>query len=222
MTATRSIAAMSAFLLAAVTISAAQSGGATSSQTRPPTTQAAPSEFVKRMALAGLAEVQLGHLALKQGAHAEVKAFGEMMVKDHSQANAELATIAKAMQVETPKQLDQKHRALVDRLSKLKGPDFDREYIAAMVQGHEDVLSQLKSFAAAQQTSSGERSATATPAGATGRTGGGATGSERRADAARAGGAIESGRQLMQWATKTMPVVEKHLERARAIEENVK
>jgi putative membrane protein len=41
------------------------------------------------MTIAGLAEVQLGKLASERASSAEVKAFGQMIVKDHSQANEE-------------------------------------------------------------------------------------------------------------------------------------
>ena len=46
-----------------------------------------------------------------------------------------------------------KHRELVDRLSKLKGADFDREYVNAMVPGHEEVAAKLKTMAGEASTS---------------------------------------------------------------------
>jgi hypothetical protein len=44
-----------------------------------------------------------------------------------------------------PADLDNKHRDLRDKLAKLKGTDFDREYMAAMVDGHEDVADKVES-----------------------------------------------------------------------------
>ena len=41
--------------------------------------------FVTEAAQGGMSEVQLGELAVKQASSKDVKAFGQMMVKDHSQ-----------------------------------------------------------------------------------------------------------------------------------------
>ena len=52
-----------------------------------------------------------------------MKAFGQMMVNDHSQANDELKKVASQLKIQLPTQLDQKHKDLVDKLSKLQGPE---------------------------------------------------------------------------------------------------
>src|ERR1041384_5864618 len=87
--------------------------------------------FVNDLTIAGLAEIQLGKLAAERGSSPDVKAFGQMMVKDHTQAANELKPIATELKVQQPTQLDQKHKELADKLSKLKGNEFDREYINA-------------------------------------------------------------------------------------------
>jgi putative membrane protein len=43
-----------------------------------------------------------------------------------------------------PSALDQKHKDTVDRLSKLSGAQFDREYIAEMVKDHQEDASQFQ------------------------------------------------------------------------------
>ncbi|HYJ94571.1 MAG TPA: DUF4142 domain-containing protein [Vicinamibacterales bacterium] len=100
--------------------------------------------FVKDLTIAGLAEVQLGKLAAERGASPDVKSFGQMMVKDHTQAANELKPIAMQLNVQQPTQVDQKHKDLADKLSKLQGSEFDREYINAMVMGHEEVAAKLR------------------------------------------------------------------------------
>jgi predicted outer membrane protein len=97
------------------------------------------------MAIAGMAEVQLGKLASDRAADADVKAFGQMMVTDHTKASGELLQLASGAGVQPPKQLDAKHQQLVDKLSKLRGAEFDREYVSAMVMGHEEVVAMLRS-----------------------------------------------------------------------------
>ena len=110
----------------------------------PPATGADTQGFINDMTIVGLTEVQLGKLATERAASADVKAFGQMMVKDHSQAGDELKKVASQLKIQPPTQLDQKHKDLVDKLSKLQGAEFDREYVNAMVQGHQEVLGKVR------------------------------------------------------------------------------
>ena len=55
--------------------------------------------FIEQMAIAGMAEVQLGKMAAERASNDDVKAFGQMMVKDHTQADQELMQIASRMSV---------------------------------------------------------------------------------------------------------------------------
>jgi putative membrane protein len=161
-----------------------QSGDRTTSPRPADTGQATRSDaqgFVNDMANAGLAEVQLGKLATERASDADVKAFGQMMVMDHSKANDELKQIASQVNIQLPPQTDQKHQAVSDKLSKLKGAEFDREYMNAMVEGHQEVLGKLRARVGAAQPS----------------------------DA------------LTQWATKAIPTVQMHLERATELQQRV-
>ncbi len=118
------------------------------------------SQFVTKAAQGGLAEVKLGQLAQEKGSNQAVKDFGAQMVKDHTEANNELKSIASGKGVNVPDSLNAKDQALYDRLSKLSGAQFDRAYINAMVKDHiEDVAefrkesqtgqdSDIKAFAA--------------------------------------------------------------------------
>ena len=91
-----------------------------------------------------------------------------MMVRDHSKANEELKKIAGQLKVTPPTSLNQKHQAFAAKLSKLQGAEFDREYMAEMVLGHEEVVNKLRMRAGNGLTSSDPasgRPATGTPAG---------------------------------------------------------
>jgi putative membrane protein len=164
--------------------------------------------FINQMAIAGMAEVQLGMMASERAANADVKAFGQMMVTDHTKANNELKDVASKMKVELPKKLDAKHQELVDRLSKLNGAAFDREYMNAMVPGHEEVASQLRTWAGNRLTSNA-------PGGA---------GKPAPAGSSTVGtsGSADSTAAVRQWASKTLPTVQHHLEEARALQSKVK
>ena len=129
-----------------------------------------------------------------------------MMVKDHTLAGQELSRIASELKSRTPAQLDQKHRELVDRLSKLRGAEFDREYMTAMVAGHEEVAADLRMRSGNRLTSNEPQTADRPVSGtAPVGTSGAALGEEA----------------LTQWATKTLPTVQQHLDRARELQAKV-
>src|SRR5687768_12501719 len=113
-------------------------------------------EFVEKMGQVNLAEVKLGQLAAQRASNAQVKQFAGRMVSDHQKANAELKQIASKMAVQIPAELDAKHQELHDRLSKMKGPEFDKEYMQAMVDGHQEVAQELERHAGSP--GAGERS----------------------------------------------------------------
>ncbi|MGJ1517075.1 DUF4142 domain-containing protein [Sphingobacterium siyangense] len=94
-------------------------------------------KFVTEAANGGMAEVELGKLAKEKGQHLDVKAFGEMMVEDHSKANDELATLAQAKNITLPATLGTDEQNLKDELSKKSPGDFDKSYIEDMVKDHE-------------------------------------------------------------------------------------
>ena len=93
--------------------------------------------FAQEAAMGGMAEVELGELAQQNAQNDEVKQFGSRMVQDHTQANQQLMPILSAENITMPQQLDEKHKATYDRLSKMRGAEFDRAYMRDMVQDHE-------------------------------------------------------------------------------------
>jgi putative membrane protein len=96
----------------------------------------ADQDFMKTAAQGGMAEVELGKLAQSNAQSDAVKKFGERMVSDHGQANAKLNTIAAQKQVNLPDSPNDEQKAEKQKLEGLKGADFDREYMNAMVKDH--------------------------------------------------------------------------------------
>jgi len=94
-------------------------------------------KFTTDAAAGGMAEVELSKLALTKTANAEIKAFADMMVTDHGKVNADLMAIASAKNITLPTALDETHQKKYDDLAKLTGKDFDKEYVKAMVDGHQ-------------------------------------------------------------------------------------
>ena len=96
----------------------------------------ADNDFVLAAAQGGMTEVKLGELAAQKAVRDDVKAFGQMMVKDHSAINADLKALAALKGVTLPEGLDVKHQRMVDKMAALTGSGFDDAYVADMVKGH--------------------------------------------------------------------------------------
>lgn len=148
--------------------------------------------FIEKMAQAGIAEVKLGQLAAERASNAQVKQFGRRMASDHQKANNELKQVATKMAVQLPAETDAKHQQLYDRLSKLKGAEFDREYMKAMVDGHQEVAQELERHSDSSARSVGT-----------------------------SGNASQPEPSVNAWASKTLPDVRQHLEQAKQIEAKV-
>lgn len=102
------------------------------------------SEFAVAAADGGLMEVQLGELAQKNAASADVKKFGEMMVKDHSKASEELKTLAAQKNITLPTMLSDDKQKKYDDLAAKKGAEFDKAYISFMVDDHKEDISEFE------------------------------------------------------------------------------
>jgi putative membrane protein len=101
-------------------------------------------KFVMEAAQGGMMEVKLGEVASNSAENADVKAFGQMMVKDHGAANDELKTLASSKGITLDEKLDEKNQKMVDNLSKKTGAAFDKAYMAAMVKDHNADVKEFK------------------------------------------------------------------------------
>ena len=102
------------------------------------------SSFVTKAAVGGMAEVKLGQLATQKASNSDVKAFGQQMVDDHGKANNELKSLAGSKGITLPTDLDAKHQATYDRLSKLDGAAFDHAYVQEMLSDHREDVSEFR------------------------------------------------------------------------------
>ena len=92
--------------------------------------------FIKDAIEGNLAEVQMGKLAQDKGQSDAVKSYGQMLVTDHSDANQKATAVANQIGVTPPSEPNAKQKAMYDKLSKLSGAAFDREFAKEMVQDH--------------------------------------------------------------------------------------
>ena len=98
-------------------------------------------QFMKEAATGGLAEAELGRLAARKAKNAQVRAFGNRMVRDHSKANLQLKALARRKHVVLPTMPAEEQKTEKANLSKLSGADFDREYMRLMVEDHDKDVS---------------------------------------------------------------------------------
>jgi putative membrane protein len=168
--------------------------------------------FVDHAIVAGMAEVQLGNLASERAASKDVKQFGQMMVKDHTAAGDELKQIAAQQYVPVPTQLDDKHRDLYDKLSKLQGAEFDKEYIDAMIDGHQEFINELEKHVDEKNVSGTSGKVDMTPDR-------NAKDKDKTIVPEKADDHAEA--RVNAWAANTLPVARRHLERANQIKDSL-
>jgi len=96
------------------------------------------SRFATNATQGGMAEVELGRLATQHAGDTSVREFGARMVADHARANAELKSIATQKGIQLPTDMNSEQKSEVDKLSKMSGAEFDKEYMSAMVKDHEE------------------------------------------------------------------------------------
>jgi putative membrane protein len=107
------------------------------SNTKQSTTSKAGTAPLEKALEMNVAEVEVGKLAQTKAENPKVKDFADMMVKDHNAAIDKLRTVPGAPSAAKP---NAKQQQTADRLSKLSGPEFDREYMKAMVTDHQEAV----------------------------------------------------------------------------------
>jgi putative membrane protein len=95
--------------------------------------------FIKDAAEGGMAEVELSKMAEKSQ-NPEVKRFAERMVRDHTEANTELARIVTGLGVEMPRTLDTEHQHVREQLASMHDGIFDQQYMHVMVNDHDQAV----------------------------------------------------------------------------------
>jgi putative membrane protein len=109
-----------------------------------PSGMPADANFMKALAVGGMAEVEVGKLASQRGTRSEVKTFATQMVNDHSATNDKLKALAKDRGIELPTQLDAEHAADKAKLETLNDATFDVEYIRGQIKDHQKTVQLLQ------------------------------------------------------------------------------
>ena len=118
----------------------------------PPVKNAAPAaagptdpQIAHIVVTANQVDIDAGKLAQSKGKSKDVKAFGKMMVTDHTGVNKQATALVKKLNVTpednpTSQSLKKGGEDNVANLKKLKGAEFDKAYIDHEVEYHQQVL----------------------------------------------------------------------------------
>ena len=104
-------------------------------------------DFVKTASEAGLAEVNFGELAVKQTDKADVKAFAQNMIDDHSKVNEELLKVANKDNFTPAATMNAKDKEMYTKLMGMKGAEFDDAYVHSQLAAHKGAVALFQSEA---------------------------------------------------------------------------
>jgi putative membrane protein len=103
--------------------------------------------FVEEALKGGMAEVQLGQLALQKAKNPDIKQFAQRMVDDHTKMGDQMKQVAQQAGVKIPDGPSKKDKETIAKLQALNGDAFDKAYMKDMVKDHKTDLNDFKSEA---------------------------------------------------------------------------
>jgi putative membrane protein len=104
-------------------------------------------KFIQAAIEGNLAEIELGKLAQGISKDERIRAFGEVLVKDHLAVNEKALALANKAGVNPPAEPDNEQKATYDKLSKLSGDAFDREFLRRMADDHQKAFKDYEAAA---------------------------------------------------------------------------
>ena len=94
-------------------------------------------KFADSATLKGLAEIELGKLAIQKGADKKIKNFGALIIKQHTKMGVRLHKTADLKTIPLPVAIDSATQKDLDKLSANSGKAFDKTFINHMINNHE-------------------------------------------------------------------------------------
>lgn len=96
--------------------------------------------FVTQASSSNTLEIQAGQQAQQKGAAAAVRAYGELMVTEHTATGNELADLASQKNLTVSTQLLAPHQQQLAVLTPLTGDPFDDAFADLMVASHQEAI----------------------------------------------------------------------------------
>jgi putative membrane protein len=114
-----------------------------------PANEAAAPDFVTKVAMSDMYEIELAKVALARSTNADVKTFAQMMVDDHTKStnNLKAAIAASGLTLTPPAALDEDHADKVQDFKDKDAADFDKAYLNDQVDAHQAALDLLQRYA---------------------------------------------------------------------------
>jgi len=106
-------------------------------------------DFVTKVAISDMFEIQSSQLALSKQADTDTKPFAEKMVQDHQKTSTELKALVEGGKVKAtlPSALDAEHQTMLDDLKAKSGKDFDQSYDQVQLKAHRDAVALFEAYA---------------------------------------------------------------------------
>jgi putative membrane protein len=108
--------------------------------------------FLEEAAVSGMVEVEMGKIGQQKASLKSIKDFAAMIVKDHTEVNGELKTLAAAKGFSLPAELTHLKKEHLKDLQRAMGRDFDNYYINMMVEDHISDISLFEGAAKSPDT----------------------------------------------------------------------
>jgi putative membrane protein len=107
-------------------------------------------DFVNKVAISDMFEIQSSQLALSKQPDKDTKPFAQKMVTDHQKTSKELKSLVDGGKVKAtlPSALDAEHQKMLDDLKTKNGKDFDQSYDQIQVKAHQDAVALFKAYSA--------------------------------------------------------------------------
>jgi putative membrane protein len=107
--------------------------------------------FFRQALAGGEQEIRLSQLALSHSQDPQVRRLAQMMIRDHSQMNAQLTAVSRIGRVPAG------DPGAIAQLATLAGPQFDRRYLADMLNDHRDAIAMFQDAARNARTDPARR-----------------------------------------------------------------
>lgn len=99
--------------------------------------------FIRQASMANLAEIELSQVALRNSNNPDVRSLAQAIIQHHTQAQSDLRSVCYRLGMKMTEEPDARHQNMVSRLSRLRGIQFDREYVNSMVGDHDDAIAKF-------------------------------------------------------------------------------
>ena len=106
-------------------------------------------DFVNKVAISDMFEIQSSQLALSKQPDKDTKPFAQKMVTDHQKTSKELKSLVDGgkVKVALPSALDSEHEKTLDDLKAKSGKDFDQSYDQIQLKAHRDAVALFEAYA---------------------------------------------------------------------------